>query len=431
MIGAHRAAAVLLAVGLSVTACTSSGSSSSSAPRTSAATVDSSSEGPYQPTDEDRTEIRELLRARAAAVEDGDEDAFLATVDPSDDELVDQQRTLFGNLARLPVASLDYAVDDAAGLPPADLDGDDPTFRPGVIERVRLSGVDQAPVGNLLEDTFVQRDGRWLLGAETLAGDYPDGEEPQSRPWGGGVALAVARRGDLLVLVDRDERAAADRLAEVVEGYIRADARALGIAARYDLLVDATTSGSVQMMNTLDESQAAAVTFPVFALDGGGDAVRLGGLRVKINPDELEAYSANEFVLRHELVHFLTFRRLGAWPTWLAEGLADYVATLPRPFAAGPAGVGSAYFEDLRKALPTKAKWGLDPPADYLIARAAVTYLAETYGMAEVLALGRAYEDRTSGDDPDQVTRRLLPRTLGISEPELVSQTWELLATLP
>ena len=100
---------------------------------------------PYQPTDEDRQQIRALLRTRANALEQGDRPAFLATVDPDDDKLVKQQTTLYDNLQLLPVESVSYSVDDSAGYPTADVEGDDPVFRPLVLEQVRLD-VDERPV---------------------------------------------------------------------------------------------------------------------------------------------------------------------------------------------------------------------------------------------------------------------------------------------
>ena len=111
----------------------------------------------YQPTDEDRQQIRTLLRTRSKALEQGDRQAFLATVDPDDEKLVKQQTTLYDNLQLLPVESVSYSVDDGAGYPTADVGGDDPVFRPEVIERVRLD-VDTRPVSNTLENTFVRRD---------------------------------------------------------------------------------------------------------------------------------------------------------------------------------------------------------------------------------------------------------------------------------
>ena len=99
---------------------------------------------PYQPTDEDRQQVRALLRTRANALEQGDRPAFLATVDPDDDKLVKQQTTLYDNLQLLPVESVSYSVDDSAGYPTADVEGDDPVFRPLVLEQVRLD-VDERP----------------------------------------------------------------------------------------------------------------------------------------------------------------------------------------------------------------------------------------------------------------------------------------------
>ena len=168
----------------------------------------------------------------------------------------------------------------------------------------------------------------------------------------------------------------------------------------------------------------------MYALDEDGRESEFGGMRIKINPEQIDDYAANDFVLKHELSHFLMSRHAGAWPTWLSEGLADYTATQPLSFAQGPAGVGSSYLDGLRRDLPTKAKWGLDPQADYVIARAAVTYLADTYGVPKVLELGRAYEKAYDGGDPDQRTRRLLPRVLGLTEADLVRETWALLDTL-
>ncbi|MEO6510879.1 MAG: hypothetical protein ABIO16_07825, partial [Nocardioides sp.] len=65
------------------------------------------------------------------------------------------------------------------------------------------------------------------------------------------------------------------------------------------------------------------------------------------------------------------------------------------------------------------------------IARAAVTYLADTYGVPKLLVLGRAYEDAYDGGDADQLTGGLLRKTLGLSEADLVRETWALLDTLP
>jgi len=52
---------------------------------------------------------------------------------------------------------------------------------------------------------LLPRDGTWLLGAESVRGKYHDEHEPQSRSWAGSAPLAVARAGDLAVVVDADQ----------------------------------------------------------------------------------------------------------------------------------------------------------------------------------------------------------------------------------
>jgi hypothetical protein len=383
---------------------------------------------PYQPTDEDRQQIRALLKTRANALERGDRQAFLATVDPVDAKLVKQQSTLYDNLQLLPVESVSYSVDDGAGYPAADVDGDDPVFRPEVIERVRLD-VDTRPVSNTLENTFVRRDGDWLLGAESVPGKYRQDSEPQSRPWAGSVPIAVARSGPLLVVTDRDGEVAPQSLADDIADDIRFDADALGIAPSYDVLVDATTVGDAHQMNSVDDAEAAAVTFPVgsFTTDGGG---RQAGMRIKVNPDEAARVAVDDQVMRHELTHFLTLERLAGAPTWIKEGLAEWTSTAPATLSDLVV-EGDAYDHvmDVRRRLPTGGRWGLDPQADYLVGRAAVTHLVDEYGPERVLALGVAYR-RIAGDDPDEKTDRVLRQAFGITEAALVSATWDELGRL-
>jgi hypothetical protein len=420
------AAALVLALCTGCTSAPSAESSDATGPA-SATSADDSGDA-YQPTDRDRREIRALLEERARTIEEGDEAAFVATVDPADDDFVTTQQTLFDNLSKLPVASMRYAVDDASGLPPANVEGEDPVFRPTVTEQVRLRGVDRSAVGNSLEETFVRRDGHWLLGAESLPGSYADSPEPQSRPWAGSVPIEVARSGDLLVVVDREQSDAAAALAESVASDLRFDADVLGIPPAYDVLVDATSVGEVTKMNTVDDREAAAVTMPVFSTNRDGQYTGLAGVRIKVNPEEATSVAEDSHVLRHELTHYLMLRPLLGAPTWLKEGLAEYVSTQPADFTEVPVDSQVAgHVLDVRRALPTTARWGLDPDADYLIARAAVSYLVDTYGMNRVLNLAKGYR-RIPTDDPDQKTDQVLRRELDLSEADLVAATWDLLA---
>ena len=345
----------------------------------------------YQPTDEDRQQIRALLTTRAKALEQGDRQAFLATVDPDDDKLVKQQTTLYDNLQLLPVESVSYSVDDGAGYPTADV----PRGRPGLPARGDRAGAARRrhPAGEQHAGEHV-RTARRRTGCSVrraCPGSTAQDGEPQSRPWAGSVPIAVARSGRLLVVTDRDGEVAPQSLADDIADDIRFDAEALGIAPSYDVLVDATTVGDAHQMNSVDDAEAAAVTFPVgsFTTDGGG---RPAGMRIKVNPDEAARVAADDQVMRHELTHFLTLERLAGAPTWIKEGLAEWTSTAPATLDdLVVAGDAYEHVMEVRRRLPTGGRWGLDPQADYLIGRAAVTHLVAEYGPDAVLALGAAY----------------------------------------
>ena len=420
-----------LVVGLAAGCTAEDGSQSSSDRSPSAAPSGASDDESFQPTDDDRAAIRALLEARATALSDGDREAFMATVDRVNGDLVHQQQLLFDNLQKLPVAEISYTVDDGAGFVAAEVEGDDPVFRPRVFEQVRLN-IDELPVTNIIENTFVRRGQGWLLGAESKPGEHETDHEAQWRPWAGAVPLAVARSGSLLVVVDRRRNEFGPALAREMVGYIRFAARALGVDPSYDVLVDATTVGDPIGVSTVDGEQAAAATLTVthFGVDDEEDP-RYAGTRIKVNPDQADRVVSDTQVMRHELTHFLTVRRLAAAPIWVTEGLAEWVSTAPSTLGELVI-TDASVIEDALAAphrLPTDGRWGQDPTTDYLVARAAISHVVESFGVAKVFEMGRAYA-RIAGDDPDQKSDRALRRVLGITEAQLVTATWEALATL-
>lgn len=424
---ARAAAAASLLIGLA--ACSQAASEPSDAPSPPvSATTKAAEDQSFQPTAEDRAAIRDLLKQRARALADGDRQAFMATVDTADKKLVRQQELVFENLQKLPVTQVAYEVDDAAGWIPAKVKGDDPVFRPRVLEQVRLD-IDDLPVTNIVEDTFVRRESGWLLGAESIPGKYRD-NEASSRPWGGGVAIAAARSGRLIVVVDQRRSELAADLAAEMAGHIAFAADALDVEPAYDVLVDATTVGKATSMNTLDGERAAAISRTV-ANYGVDRRARVAGARIKVNPRSADRVVADEEVMRHELTHYLTSRRLGAAPSWVREGLAEWVSTAPASLddlVFDPDALEHVLDEDHR--LPTSSRWGLDPTVDYIVARAAVTRIVDVYGVAKVFELGAAY-GRVEGDDPDVKTGRVVRGVLGISEGEFVRAAYADLAASP
>jgi hypothetical protein len=424
---AHATAVALLLGLVGCSDASSEPAADPSSPQGSAASTAAEDEK-FQPTDEDRTAIRDLLETRAEALRSGDRRAFMTTVDTTNKKLVHQQQLVFDNLQKLPVVQVSFDVDDASGWIPAKVKGDDPVFRPRVLEQVRLD-IDDLPVTNLLEDTFVRRDSGWLLGAESLPGEYRD-HDASSRPWGGDVPISAARAGRLIVVVDQDRAALGAELAQEMSGHIAFAADALGVEPAYDVLVDATTVGGATSMNTLDGEQAAAVSKTVLNF-GVERRSRIAGARIKVNPETADRVVTDEEVMRHELTHYLTTRRLAAAPSWVREGLAEWVST-------APATLDDLVFDpdalthvlDSRHELPTTARWGIDPSVDYIVARAAVTRVVVSYGVAKVFELGAAY-GRVAGDDPDIKTARVVRRVLGMSEAELVRLAYADLASSP
>ena len=246
MVRVRRLAAVVLAILGLLVGCSSDGERARLATPLRRGFIPGTAGGDderYQPTDEDREEIRTLLKTRANALERGDRQAFLATVDPADDELVKQQTTLFDNLQLLPVESVSYSVDDGAGYPTARVEGATPSSARG--DRASRLDVDTRPVSNTLEDTFVRRDEGWLLGAESVPG-VPRRRRAAVEAVGGVGADRGRPSGRLLVLTDRDGDVAPQPLADDIADDIRFDAEALGIAPSYDVLVDATTVGDAR-----------------------------------------------------------------------------------------------------------------------------------------------------------------------------------------
>lgn len=99
---------------------------------------------PYEPTSADFEAVEDLLARRATAALQGDEAAFMTTVDPRDQKLVDQQRTIFTNLQQLPMKSLAYEV-KTIDRTPDEVRNDGVLFAPQVAEVAQLEEARRSP----------------------------------------------------------------------------------------------------------------------------------------------------------------------------------------------------------------------------------------------------------------------------------------------
>jgi hypothetical protein len=378
-----------------------------------------------EPTDDDFDAITVLLAARAQAARSRDRKAFLATVDPKQPRLVAQQRTLYDNLARLDLTRMSYSVDRETLLVAADVPGEAPAFRPRIDEYVELAGTMQEPVVNPVQMTFVRRGSGWYLGAENQRKNLDSYESPQERPWFGGP-IAVARSGEMTVLVDRERASTTGELIESIRADIAYAADVVDERPAYDVLVDATSNGHSVGFSHLTEDEAAAVYFGMTGSTGG-----LAGAVIKINPGLVAEALEQEGLMRHELTHFLLNEYAGSVPRWLGEGVASYVQWFPSDFSRLV--VGDALYDDLMAAdrrLPIVGLFATDPSVNYPISQAAVTWLTGRSGIARLKRLMEAYDDAYDGPDVDAHTPRLLRKVYGLREKDVVDGAFAELAKL-
>lgn len=383
----------------------------------------------FNPRQRDFQRVRALLATRARAVRQHDVGAFLATVDQRDQAFVTQQRTLFDNMSQLRIASLRYVMDPSVELVPADVPGGDPVFRPQVYEFLQIAGTMTHPVSNPLEQTFVERGGHWLVGAETTASDNESFDSAQERPWFG-VPIVARRLGPMTVLVDRSQEQTLAPLTAAIHSDIDFDAARLGIAPSSQILVDATSNGNATSFSSLSDEQAAAVTFALTEGEPKDPETfeSLAGHAIKINPHDAGAYVQDAGLLRHELTHFLLHEYSGSNPMWLVEGVAEWTRYYPDDFSAEriPADLFGR-LQSADRALPVLGLFDDDPDVNYPISQAAVTYLVSHYGMPRLLRLMQAYRNHYAGVDTDALTPRMLRLVYGIGEQQVVQGAFQLL----
>ena len=431
---AHARCAALVGIGVALalvaTGCGGTTSGSSAAGHAGAASASTSARAAsFQPTAADFRAIQRLVHRRADALLHHDEDAYLATVDPRQPALVAQQRTLYDNISRLPVAALRYGVDTSASLVPARVPGDDPLLHPAVVEHLQLAGTFDRPVSNPVDQTFVRRDGHWLLGAESEAKEADHFDTPQERPWYG-VPIVARHVGQMTVLLDRSQADNLAGLTTAVRDDIAYDARLLGVPASSKILVDATTNGLSLNFSSLSKEEAAAVTFGVASTTALGDRdTGLAGMVIKVNPHTVGEVVDDEGIMRHELTHYLLHEYNGALPKWLSEGVAAWVQYYPDDFSQWQ--IPADLYHRLMRAdrtLPIIGLFNEDPSLNYPISQAAVAWLVQLDGIAKLLDLMRAYRTAYAGADVDALTPRLLRQVYGVGPGQVTAGAWGLLA---
>ncbi|WP_407564399.1 hypothetical protein [Streptomyces sp. 184] len=343
---------------------------------------DGDRDGGRPPAGDATRAVADLLRQRSAAVRDGDEAAFLRTVDPQAGPYRQEQRTAFRNLDALPLADWTLRLGDhvPAGTARATAD-----VRLGY----RLRGYDTGTATAAQQLEFVRRDGRWYV-----AGPAP-GSRPQ--PWDQGPLTVVRGTHSLVLGAGRPEAGLRDVAAV-------ADRAVPDVSAAWDgawvrrvvVLVPASQAAMGELLGEgpTDYAGIAAVTT-------GRTDHRDGADRVVVNPEAYDILGdlGRRVVLTHETVHVATRGRTSpATPLWLSEGFADWVAfgSVGRGPRQGAPELGRAVAAGrLPRELPADADFGRAASGDRLAqaygeAWLACRMVADEWGADRLVALYRA-----------------------------------------
>lgn len=359
--------------------------------------------------------VRSLNRSldrRVEAVLEVDRDRFLADVSP---DLQAAQATYFDNLAALPLADLDLYADPRTLV----REGDD--YWVEVEVALQLDGYDAVPVRTRDRYLFTRAGGRTLQLASTTDETWEADHDVRQQPWDAGPLTVVEGR-HVLGLFDAGSAGQARRVVGDAERAVEAVAAAVPDGWDRRVVVYALSDPwfleSVDGVPGDDPLGLDAVAFPVF---GAGDD--LASTRVVLNPATIARPGPErDRLLRHELTHVALGADQDGVPTWLVEGLAEYVSV--RPLASEERTLSGAAIEAAEEgldALPAEEDFRGDRrAASYGISWWVCEAIAETYdeGMLWVLL------DAMGGPEvPEDVLRRVL----GLREVQLARKAGRLL----
>ncbi|MET0840489.1 MAG: hypothetical protein ABWY19_17035 [Marmoricola sp.] len=370
---------------------------------------------------EARAQEQRILNQRARAVRERDLDLFLKRVDHSDRALVARQTRYFRNLVQLPLARFGYRVTTAEweGQQIAKRWGDD-VHIPQVRMTMQLRDYDAVPVERTVGFVFAFRDGRAVLVSDRSA----QGEAlylGTPAPWDL-TAIRVREEGGVLGVFDRRTESSADTVMSAVDEGISDLDRALPFSWPGQVVVYSVDSRRV-LTSFRDVPGGAiehlgAMTFPTYAEDRHS---QVASTRMLLMPTSVRA--GQPFlgrITRHELSHVAIGVRDDGSPTWVSEGIAEYLGAREVPVRERiipTAALQRAASVDA--TLPGSKDFNnSDQEWHYALSWMACDYIAETFGEARLWELVDAMHNGGVGT-PDTDQDRVLEQVLGFDGHEL------------
>lgn len=285
------------------------------------------------PDSADVAAVLTALNRHAGALMDRDAQAWELDLDQAAAAAgyTGRQRQVFANLAQAPLASWRYVlvapVTDPTVLAPAAARLGGPVVIVHVELQYALAGADPAPTGKQLWLTGVRRGSSWKLAADDDAAAV--GGASWRGPWDFGQLL-VRRGQHSLVLTHPAHRQDGPVFADLIEKSLPVVTRVWGRDFNDQVAVlipDTAQEFAAVTGDDADSQDLAAVTV---ADQVRPDGVVLGA-RIVLNPSTFARLdtAGRRLLIGHELTHIASRAATSdQMPTWLIEGLAEYVGNL-------------------------------------------------------------------------------------------------------
>ncbi len=366
-------------------------------------------------TADQATSITQLLQRRAAAVRAGDRTAFLADVDPTRTAFVKAQTRYFDNLRELPLGRFAYVVPTGAVTPAAN-----GRLRATISVMLRLRGFDAVPVETPARYTFTSTDDGRILLAGVRDRRWEQQNDIDPAPWDLG-RIEVESTPHVLGIFDPDSVDAAYQIMDSVEDGITVVSQEVPLRWSGKVVVYALSD--IDVLRSLDNlpggdpDRLDGVAFPVRA---GPGSHKLASTRFMLHPRMIYRNDATrDRLIRHELTHVAIGRRDDSVPTWLSEGIAEYVSV--QPIATYDRMISRDAVEVARRGLdvlPADATFnGPESGSNYGVAWYVCEYIASTWGEE---SLWRLFDEMRRGQGTSEAGQdTVLREVLGVDSGEL------------
>ncbi|MBY8875520.1 hypothetical protein K7640_27175 [Micromonospora sp. PLK6-60] len=390
-------------------------------------------------------EVDALLAGQTKALKDRDEKAFLATFDPAYAKLVNQQRSLFRNLVKVPFAEATFKrLGGGSAVKPL---GTGASFTQRVAFVHKIDGFDLHPVDEQYDWTIARTEKGAPLKVTAVKGNTSDwgAATYYPAPWDKWRDIHVERTEHTLFIVNASLKSQARRYAPQAERAAAANLdawRAGGVSGEIpqgfviSLVKGKKDLGSLYRVAKEPPPEAGfSWGVPRYQdIDASTDekAPDTGGSRVVIDlaspffrPSER---SGPGEIFRHELAHSLVTALAAQQPdsvvpreSWVVEGFAEYLGNERKPWTASPRTASAK--QSLRSGYSVSLKPefnmanGESANLSYWCGHSAIGYIVEKYGERKAFEVVAAHYRGKELKDA-------LPDVLGVSYPDFTT-SWE------